>query len=256
MARRTQFKLMEDLYMESLSDFGDVMFEVRNRNCVFSPALTLWLFLNQRTGNGISLSKSLHEFNDGKGRRLFEERTETRKGKVIPLSMNTGGFSKARHRLSLELVKDITKAISCKVRLNSSSKSTWRGIKVYLLDGTRIDLPCTPDIEQHYPRSSNQHGKVQNPKMLCMFMHDLVTGVALNPAYGAWRGSKATSEQALSKEILPEAEKGSLILGDRNFGVFSVAHAAQLSGHQVLFRLTSSRAKKLFGKDFEKKKAD
>ena len=254
MARKKKLKLMEDLFMESLSEFGDIIHEVRNRECVFSPALTMWLFLNQRTGNGVSLSKALYEFNEGKDRSLFKERTETKKGKVVPLSMNTGGFSKARHRLPLKLVTEITKSISEKVRLNNSKNSTWRGRRVYLLDGTRVDLNCTEDIEQHYPRSRNQNGKVQSPKMLCMFMHDLITGVAVNPVYGPWQGSKATSEQALSKQIILEAEKESLIIGDRNLGVFSVAHGAHVADHLVLFRLTSSRAKKLFGKDFKQKK--
>ena len=254
--KRVQLQMMEDIFVDSLSDFGEEVYAVRNRECVFSPALTLWLFINQRTSSGISLRDALENLRSGGGGKIFRCRTETRKGKVTPLSMDTSGFSKARQRLSLEFVKGAAKAISSRVRLLDGKNTSWRGKKVYLLDGTRVDLHCTEDIEEHYPRSSNQHGKVQQPKMLCMFMHDLMTGVAVNPVYGAWRGGKATSEQMLSKEILPQAEEGSLIIGDRNLGVFSLAYTAEQCGHEVLLRLTTGRVKALFGDDLLKAKVD
>jgi hypothetical protein len=55
-------------------------------------------------------------------------------------------------------------------------------------------------------------------------------------------GPHAVSEQKLTERILDRLPAASVILGDINFGVFSVAFAASQSGHDMLFRLQPSRA--------------
>jgi hypothetical protein len=51
----------------------------------------------------------------------------------------------------------------------------------------------------------------------------------------------------LTEALLERLPAGSGLLGDQNFGVFSIAWAAQQSGHPVLLRLTPSRAQRAFG---------
>jgi hypothetical protein len=80
-----------------------------------------------------------------------------------------------------------------------------------------------------------------------MCFHDLWSGVALAPRLGPCRGPNAVSEQELAEQMLGELPFAALVLGDRNFGVFSVVQAAQRFGHEVLFRLTTTRAKYLLG---------
>jgi hypothetical protein len=60
-------------------------------------------------------------------------------------------------------------------------------------------------------------------------------------------GEAAVSEQGLAKEIMGRLPEGSVILGDRNFGVFSMAYHARQNKHPLLFRLTEARAGKLNG---------
>lgn len=50
------------------------------------------------------------------------------------------------------------------------------------------------------------------------------------------------------EEILERLPPRAVVLGDRNFGIFSVAWAAQQQQHPVLFRLTNARAGKLLGR--------
>jgi hypothetical protein len=58
-------------------------------------------------------------------------------------------------------------------------------------------------------------------------------------------GSLKDSEQALSALLLKRSWDQWLLVGDRNFGVYSVARAAVAAQAQALFRLTQSRAAKL-----------
>ena len=60
-------------------------------------------------------------------------------------------------------------------------------------------------------------------------------------------GPRAVSEQKLAEQAMGSLPRHSMVLGDRNFGVFSVAYAAQQQGLNVVFRLTDVRAAKLTG---------
>src|SRR5207248_10801888 len=75
--------------------------------------------------------------------------------------------------------------------------------------------------------------------------HDLQTGIALRPAWGPMFGAEAVSEQQLAEAVMERAPAGSVIVGDGNFGVFSVAYAVAQHHQQVLFRLTKARAQAL-----------
>jgi hypothetical protein len=55
------------------------------------------------------------------------------------------------------------------------------------------------------------------------------------------------SEPGLTKKIMGRLPAGCGILGDRNFGVFSMAWHAGEQNHPCLFRLTEVRAQKLNG---------
>jgi putative transposase len=75
--------------------------------------------------------------------------------------------------------------------------------------------------------------------------HDLVSGIALRPAWGPMYGEQRVSEQSLAESIIDRLPEGSIIVWDRNFGVFSVSWYAHRKNHLILARLTDSRARSL-----------
>jgi hypothetical protein len=80
-----------------------------------------------------------------------------------------------------------------------------------------------------------------------LVLHDVSTGMALYPQWGAAFGAEVKSEQKLAAEAFAQVPGGSTILADRNFGVFSMAWEAQRRGLGVVVRLTQARAYKLHG---------
>jgi hypothetical protein len=100
-----------------------------------------------------------------------------------------------------------------------------------------------------YPEAENQHGKSHWPVMRIAVMHHVVTGLAMPPQFGPMFGSKAVSEQGLAEALIDRLPPLSVLIGDRNFGVFSVLWRAHSQGHAVLTRLTGVRAKRLIGGD-------
>lgn len=76
---------------------------------------------------------------------------------------------------------------------------------------------------------------------------DAETGLAQQLCWGAMFGPGAVSEQELAEKAMDSLPERSVILGDRNFGIFSIAYAAQQRGIGVVLRLTDVRARKLAG---------
>ena len=62
-----------------------------------------------------------------------------------------------------------------------------------------------------------------------------------------FRSEEAVSEQELAERLMASLPERSTLMGDRNFGVFWVAWAAQQRNLGVVLRLTEVRARKLAG---------
>jgi hypothetical protein len=78
-------------------------------------------------------------------------------------------------------------------------------------------------------------------------LHDVSSGMALYPQWGPLYGDHAVSEQRLAAQAFDQLRPGSVVLADRNFGVFSVAWEVEQRQCGVIVRLTKVRAEKLFG---------
>jgi len=119
--------------------------------------------------------------------------------------------------------------------------------RAFIFDGTSVELPLTEDLRRAYPPGSNQYSPSHWPLLRMLVAHDLQTGLALRPQWGPMNGKQAVSEQQLLETAIDRLPEASLVMGDANFGVFSVAYAAQQRGHAVLLRLTAQRALHLTG---------
>lgn len=108
-------------------------------------------------------------------------------------------------------------------------------------------LAHTPTLCRSYPPGSNQHGESHFPLLRVLVAHELETGLALRPEFGPMQGPDAVSEQQLLEGAIGRLPGGSIVIGDANLGVFSVAYTAGPSEHPVLLRLTPVRARCLAG---------
>ena len=238
-----ELKKLEQKYLSMLDrmESNESLFEVRNREGVFSPAVIMWLMINGRAKGRRSLMDALESLAEHEASEVLD-RSGTKKVRITPVSMNSGGLSRAREKLSLDLVRRVGTEIANFI-LKDKGTTLWRGRRVFLCDGTIIGLTRTEDHVKAFRPTQNQHGMAYTPNFLCLCCHELYSGVALMPRYGAYRGESATSEPELYYGMLEELPKESLIILDRNFGIFPVAYAAAQRKHHLLVRLTETRAK-------------
>jgi hypothetical protein len=163
------------------------------------------------------------------------------------ISCRTGGYCQARQRLPKLLCRQVSQEIVEQLRavLNSDAGSGPRN--VFVLDGSSLELEHDEKLLRRFLPVTNQHGRCHWPTLRLVVMHDAATGLAQAPTWGPMFGPEAVSEQHLAEQAMDSLPAHSVLLGDRNFGVFSMAYAAHRRGHAVVLRLTDVRARKLAG---------
>jgi hypothetical protein len=161
------------------------------------------------------------------------------------LSKQTGAYNKARQELSLPVVEQCCDHAFRKLIEQAELAPDRR--PAFFFDGTTVRLPHGEALVAAYPPTTNQHGVAHWPLLRLLVAHDLYTGLALRPQWGPVNGSQAVSEQGLLEQLIERLPSAAILVGDSNFGIFSVAYAADRSGHPVVVRLTAARAKHLAG---------
>jgi hypothetical protein len=205
-------------------------------SAVYTPFIVVWLLIYQRLHGNATLSEAVAEFLTNFPRQALPDCQRVREDK---LSSNTGGYSRARTRLAVNVVHTVAQHVS--QSLLPTTPPSWNERRFFLLDGTTAQLPATEELRQAYPPAKNQHGSSHWPVLQMLVAHDLASGLALPPEFGPMYGPNASSELSLTLEILKRLPEKAVLLADRNFGIFRVAYAAQSSGRDVLTRLTKPR---------------
>jgi hypothetical protein len=216
--------------------------EIIGNSCVFTLPVTTWLMMLQRLSPKGTLATAVAELIHGNGRALLKPCKQVREDSI---SASTGAYSRARQRIPVAAVRRITERTFEYLHEVSPRSTLWE--RLFLLDGSSIRLAHTPALLKIYPQAENQHGKSHWPVMRVAVMHHVVTGLAMAPQFGAMFGPSAVSEQGLAEALMDRLPPSSVLIGDRNFGIFAVAWRAHSHGHAVLVRLTEARAKRLSG---------
>jgi hypothetical protein len=147
------------------------------------------------------------------------------------LSSHTGAYNKARQELSLKLVEECSDQVF--QQLSEHTLGCLPGVnrQAFFFDGTTVRAAHTEALRQAYPPTSNQHGESHWPILRMLVAHDAGTGLAPRPEWGPVNGSEAVSEQGLLEKLIERLPTAAVLIGDGNFGVFSVAWAAQQRSH-------------------------
>lgn len=203
---------------------------------VYTPYVVVWLFIFQRLHANASLADAVAEF-----LTQFPQLAapKAQHGTNEHTSANTGAYSQARTRLDITLARAVADQVTTTLLQTDTPATHPR--PAFILDGTTLQLTHTPELCLAFPPASNQHGPSHWPILHLLVAHELNTGLALRPEFGPMYGPGAQGELALTLRMIPRLPSDALVLADRNFGVFAVAHGIQSSGRGVVVRLTESR---------------
>lgn len=208
----------------------------------------MWLLVVQRLHGATSLGAAVLELLRGLPASFWPQpckriREWREQGKAP--SSHTGAYNQARQALPLSFVQQSCDHIFEQLVNRLDGTVSGPPTRAFLLDGSSIRMAHSPALCEQYPPGSNQHGETHWPLLRVLVAHDLRTGLAMRPEWGAMHGPEAVSEQALLERAIDRLPSGSTVLGDANFGVFSVAYAVDQRQHPCVLRLTAERARRL-----------
>jgi hypothetical protein len=200
------------------------------RDRIFSPCVTLWVFLSQ------ALSQD-HSCRDAVARLLA-----FRAAQGLPeCSASTGSYCQARKRLPEELLSRLARQTAHE--LHEQALDAWRfhGRRVKLVDGTTLSMPDTKANARAFGKPKNQTERVGFPVSRVVVLICLATGAILELAIGSYVG-KQSGERSLFRSMQDTLKAGDIVLGDRLFGTF--CDIARLVGRGVdgVFGLHGHRA--------------
>jgi putative transposase len=212
---------------------------------IYTAAVVVMLVILQRLLQGkATLSGAVQQIVNGRLKALVPGRKRVREG---TLSGNTGAYSRARSRLPRAVVDMSADQVVEYLLAEHKEALPGLGRQAFLVDGSSVALPNTRELLKVCPAARGGKGESHWPVMRVLVAHDLVSGIALRPAFGPMYGDHAVSGQALAKEVIDRLPAGSVAVPDRNFGVFSVTWHAHQKHHPVVVRMTDARARSLSG---------
>lgn len=191
---------------ELLKPIEDLLPEYRERH--FPPTETLSMFLAQALDADRSCQQAV---NHAAVRRIAEGLT--------PLSASTGGYCKARKRLPFKLISQLVLMSGAKIEERASEEWLWKGRSVYLIDGTTMTMPDTPENQTHYPQQSGQKPGLGFPICRILGVVSLCSGAIINASVGRYNG-KGGDEQSLLRGVLDTFTSSNLVVGDAFYGSY------------------------------------
>jgi hypothetical protein len=212
------------------------------RDGIYTARLVIWMMMWQRLQRGATLASAVEQLWLGRFDGVLSQCKRVQERRI---SVSTGGYCQARQNLPKMLLGRSVEEIVQRLRNHLHEQLELPKQAVYVLDGSTLRLSSSTELKSAYPPAKNRRRPSHWPVLLMVVLHDVDTGMAERPCWGPQQGG---SEQALAEGVLDRIPPESVIIGDRNFGVFSIAYAIGQRGQKPIIRLSKPRAEKLVGR--------
>lgn len=216
-------QVSEILTAEEIAEVAESL-NLRWRRCIFSPFVTLWMFVWQALSPGGSCREAVL--------RLLSYRQS--RGMAV-VSCRTGAYCRARGRLSTDLVVALMQRVAGKLHARESRSARWRGRRVKIVDGTTVSMPDTDANQARFPQQSSQKPGLGFPIARLLGVFCWSSGALIAHGTGPVKG-KTQSELGLLRGLLAQFQPGDVVLGDRYFASYFMIALLNDCGADIVFR--------------------
>lgn len=211
--RLERLKALEKIRLHHLFDDEEIhqMCDTLNlefRDRVFTPAITLGLFVSQVLSRGDACITVMAKFN-----------RERKDRGLSPVSEDASAYTKARARLPVELIDHLSDRVRKMAHNMTPDEWKWNGLNVYLVDGFVLRAPDTLANQKKYPQPSSQKEGLGFPQVRVVTTTSLASGCVVHHNTAPVEGKK-TGEVSLFREKHKDFEKGDIVVADSNFESF------------------------------------
>ncbi len=156
------------------------------------------------------------------------------------LSTSTGAYCRARKRLPLDLITQLVQATSTHLEDRTPTEWRWKNKPVYLIDGTSMTMPDTPENQSRYPQQGGQKPGLGFPICRLLGIVSLSSGAIMRASVGRFQG-KGSDEQSLLRGLLDQFSADDVIVGDAFFGTYFLLAALQHKHVNAVFEQMGAR---------------
>src|SRR6516164_1022033 len=125
----------------------DVLHEhgVTYRDRVFNPVTTIWGFLSQVLSEDHSCRDAVS--------RIIAHRAASG---ATACSPNTASYCNARSRLLTGVLSSLARRTAQQLQASAAEQWKWHGRSVFIVDGSHVSMPDTPENQATYPQPPTQ----------------------------------------------------------------------------------------------------
>jgi Transposase DDE domain len=204
--------------------------ELNWRERIFSPIVTLWVFLAQVMSPDNSCRAAVA--------RLNAHRVSLG---TSPGSPATGAYCQARKRLPERFFAAIARHTGREIEKAVDGTWLWMKRRVLMFDGTLVSMPDTKENQAEYPQPSSQKPGLGFPLARIAAIFSLSTGAIIDLAIGGYSG-KSQGELSLLRQLVGVFLPGDVMLADRLMCSWREMAMLKSRGVDVVTRLTSHRS--------------
>jgi len=169
---------------------------------VYSPLITLWVFLGQVLSQDHSCRAAVA--------RLIAHRVS--RGQR-PCSAESGAYCQARKRLPEKFFSCVARLVGKTLDEKIDPAWLWKGRPVYMFDGTTVSMPDTPENQATYPQVYNQKPGLGFPIARVCTIISLSCGAVLDLGISRYAG-KGQGELSLLRKLWDILSPGDILLTD------------------------------------------
>src|SRR3954464_15907065 len=169
---------------------------------VFSPLVTLWVFLGQVLSADHSCRAAVA--------RLIAHRVARGQS---PCSAKTGAYGQARKRLPESFFADVARQTGRALEADVDPRWLWKGQHVYLFDGTTVTMPDTRENQRACPQVYNQKPGLGFPIARLGALISLACGAVVDLGFCQYAG-KGQGEVSLLRRLWDSLRPGDVLLTD------------------------------------------
>jgi IS4 transposase len=196
---------------------------------VYSPLVTLWVFLSQVLSADHSCRAAVA--------RLMAHRASRGQRRC---SAETGAYCQARKRLPERFFSDVARRSGRALEAGIESQWLWKGRRVYVYDGSSVSMPDTPENQLAYPQPDTQKPGLGFPLARIAAVFSLACGAVLDLGICRYAG-KGQSELGLLRTLWNLFLPGDVLLADRLMCTWTEMMMLKQRGVDCVCRLTSHR---------------
>jgi len=198
---------------------------------VYSPLVTLWVFLGQVLSADHSCRSAVA--------RLIAHRVSQGQG---PCSAETGAYCQARKRLPEQFFSTMACLVGRALEAKVDRRWLWKGRRVYMFDGTTVTMPDTSENQQAYPQVYNQKPGLGFPIARIGAITSLSCGAIISLGFCRYAG-KGEGEVSLLRRLWDVLRTGDVLLADRLIANWTNLLLLQERGVEFVSRLNKANRK-------------